>query len=105
MKIDWKVILRNKVSSTKKSSVDKDEIEYDKHADFYYTNLINSLILFSLTTEELEKLAGPVFNPMTELECKPPVKPVLDSSHVDITSPEQDQVVSCSGLVAASWNN
>lgn len=70
MKIDWKAILGNNASSTKKSSVDKDEIEYDKFATFYYTNLINSLILFSLTTEELEKLARPVFNPMTELESE-----------------------------------
>jgi len=53
-----------------KSSVDKEEIEYDKHVDFFYINLINSLILFSLTSKELEKLAGPVFNPMSELESE-----------------------------------
>jgi hypothetical protein len=70
MKINLKSIFGIKPSSTDKSSVDKDEIEYDKHVDFYYTNLINSLILFSLTSKELEKLAGPVFNPMTELESE-----------------------------------
>ncbi len=70
MKINKRKIFGSKVSATYNSSVAKDEIEYDKHADFYYTNLINSLILFSLTTGELEKLAGPVFNPMTELESE-----------------------------------
>lgn len=70
MKINLKSIFGIKPSSTDKSSVDKDEFEYDKHVDFYHTNLINSLILFSLTSTELEKLAGPVFNPITELESE-----------------------------------
>jgi len=70
MKINLKSIFSRKLTSTDNSSVDKEEIEYDKYVDFYYTNLINSLILFSLTSNELEKLAGPVFNPMTELESE-----------------------------------
>ena len=69
MKINLKSIFRNK-TSTENSSVNKEELEYDKHVAFYYTNLINSLILFSLTTEELKKMTGPVFNPMTELETE-----------------------------------
>lgn len=44
--------------------------EYDKHVDFYYRNLINCLILFSLNSDGLEKLAGPVFDPMFELESE-----------------------------------
>src|SRR5690606_11701514 len=40
------------------------------HAEFYYVNLINSLVLFSMTTKELEQLAGPAFNLMTELESE-----------------------------------
>jgi hypothetical protein len=67
MKINWKSIFGTKSQSTNKSAEKKDEIDYDKHVQFYYTNLINSIILFSLTTEDLEKLAGPVFNPMFEL--------------------------------------
>jgi len=51
-------------------SIENEEREYDKHVDFYYTNLINSIILFSLTKTELEKLAGPVFDPMFELESE-----------------------------------
>lgn len=70
MKINLKSIFAFEPTSTDKSSVDKDETEYDKHVDFYYTNLINSLILFSLTSKELEKLAGAVYNPMTELESE-----------------------------------
>ncbi len=70
MNINLKSIFGIKPTSIDKYSVDKEEIEYDKHVDFYYTNLKNSLILFSLTSKELEKLAGPVFNPMTELESE-----------------------------------
>ena len=70
MKINLKSIFGIKPTSTGKSTVDKEDIEYDKHVDFYYTNLINSIILFSLTSKELEKLAGPVFNPMSELETE-----------------------------------
>lgn len=67
---NWKNIFRNKSLSTGNSSLDKEEIDYDKHVDFYYTNLINSLILFSMTSKELDKLAGPAFNPLTELELE-----------------------------------
>lgn len=70
MKINLKLIFGIKPTSTDKLSVEKEEIEYDKHVDFYFTNLINSLILFSLTSKEMEKLSGPVFNPMTELESE-----------------------------------
>jgi hypothetical protein len=70
MKINLKSIFGIKLTSTNKSSVDKEEIEYDKYVDFYYSNLTNSIILFSLTSKELKKLAGPVFNPMTELETE-----------------------------------
>lgn len=70
MKINLKSIFGIKSSSTDKSSVDKDEFEYDKHADFYYTSLTNSIVLFSLTSKELKNLAGPVFNPLIELETE-----------------------------------
>lgn len=45
-------------------------LEYDEHAAFYYSNIINSLILFSMTTVELDKLAAPTFNPLSELESE-----------------------------------
>jgi hypothetical protein len=38
--------------------------------DFYYSNLINSLVLFAASPEYLESLAGPVFNPISELETE-----------------------------------
>ena len=70
MKINFKSIFGLKTKSTVKLSVDKDGIDYDKHVDFYYSNLINSLILFTLTTNDLEKHAGPVFNPISELDSE-----------------------------------
>ncbi|MCW2259688.1 MULTISPECIES: hypothetical protein [Sphingobacterium] len=41
--------------------------EYDKHVRFYYTNIVNSLILFTYKSRELELMASPIFDPMTEL--------------------------------------
>ncbi|MEN5058869.1 hypothetical protein [Sphingobacterium kitahiroshimense] len=41
--------------------------EYDKHVRFYYTNIVNSLILFTYKSRELALMASPFFNPMTEL--------------------------------------
>ncbi|GEM66340.1 hypothetical protein SF1_43220 [Sphingobacterium faecium NBRC 15299] len=46
----------------------KSELEYyDKHVRFYYTNIVNSLILFTYKYRELELMASPIFDPMTEL--------------------------------------
>lgn len=52
------------------SAIDIEQLEYDKHVNFYYSNLINSIILFALTLDELDKLAAPTFNPMSELETE-----------------------------------
>ena len=67
MKINWKSIFGNKVANL---SVGKELLEYDKHVEFYFTNLINSIILFSLTSEELLNLAEPWFDPIFELEAE-----------------------------------
>ncbi len=40
---------------------------YDKHVDFYYTNLINSIILFTYDTNKLDTLAPILLDPLTEL--------------------------------------
>ncbi len=50
--------------------VDEPESNYDERAEFYYINIINSLRLFSCTSEELAKLAQPLFDPMFELESE-----------------------------------
>lgn len=34
----------------------EDMLHYDEHLDFYYSNLINSLILFTYSSEELQKM-------------------------------------------------
>lgn len=44
-----------------------EDFNYDKYVDFYYSNLINSLVLLSLSARELEKLASPSFDPIDEL--------------------------------------
>lgn len=60
----------SKKSSSEVESEEFNDAYYDKYVNFYYTNLINSLILFTLTTNELENLASPVFNPIAELESE-----------------------------------
>ncbi len=41
--------------------------EYDKHINFYYANIINSLILFTYNEEQLDKMAPILIDPLTEL--------------------------------------
>lgn len=48
----------------------KNEIDYDKNVDFYWSNLINSLKLFSYSRIELESLIEPAFDPIFELESE-----------------------------------
>ena len=42
----------------------------DSGVAFYYSNLINSLVLFAASPEYLDSLAGPVFDPISELETE-----------------------------------
>jgi hypothetical protein len=41
--------------------------EYDKNVNFYYTNIINSLILYTYNVEQLYKMAPILIDPLTEL--------------------------------------
>jgi len=41
--------------------------EYDQHVDFFYTNLINALILYTYEEKELHNMAPILFDPLTEL--------------------------------------
>ena len=66
MKFNFKTIL----GLNKREQQNSVEIDYSKYVDFYYKNLINSLILFSLTAKELEKLVARSFNPIFELESE-----------------------------------
>ena len=43
------------------------ETDYDKHVDFYYTNVINSLILFTYDSVKLGEMAPVLIDPLTEL--------------------------------------
>ncbi|SMO34440.1 hypothetical protein SAMN06265171_101149 [Chryseobacterium rhizoplanae] len=42
-------------------------LEYDKHVDFYYTNIINSLILYSYNVDQLDEMAPILIDPLAEL--------------------------------------
>ena len=65
-----KSLFRIRPVSNDKIIFNKKETDYDISVEFYYSNLINSLILFTMTTKELDKLDGPLFNAMTELESE-----------------------------------
>lgn len=67
MKINLKSIFGIKHTSTDKPSVDEEEIEYDKHVDFYYTNIVNSIILYTYDSVKLDKMAPILIDPLTEL--------------------------------------
>lgn len=41
--------------------------EYDKRVKFYYTNIINSLVLFTYNSEKLDKMSPILIDPLTEL--------------------------------------
>ena len=67
MKINLKSIFGRKPTPTDKPSVDKEEIEYDKHVDFYYTNIVNSIILYTYDSAKLDEMAPILIDPLTEL--------------------------------------
>lgn len=67
MKLNLKKIFGIKKESIEKASVDKEEIEYDKYVDFYYTNIINSIILYTYDTTKLEEMTPILFDPLVEL--------------------------------------
>jgi hypothetical protein len=50
-----------------KSSNHKDEIEYDQHVDFYYANMINSIILYTYNSSKLNEMTPILVDPLTEL--------------------------------------
>lgn len=67
MKINLKSIFGKKQTSSVKLSGDKEEIDYDKHVDFYYTNIINSIILYTYHSAKLKEMAPILIDPLTEL--------------------------------------
>jgi hypothetical protein len=67
MKISLKSIFGLKPTTTDKPSADIKEIEYDKHVDFYYTNIVNSIILYTYDSAKLDEMAPILIDPLTEL--------------------------------------
>ncbi|WP_439479397.1 hypothetical protein [Chryseobacterium aquaticum] len=41
--------------------------EYDKNVNFYYTNIVNALILYTYNVEQLYEMAPILIDPLTEL--------------------------------------
>ena len=67
MKIDLKSILGIKPTASEILSGNQEELEYDKNVDFYFTNIINSIILFTYNSVQLKEMAPILIDPMTEL--------------------------------------
>jgi len=67
MKINLKSIFGIKPTSKDKLSVDKDEIEYGRQVDFYYINIINSIILYTYDSAKLDNMAPILIDPLAEL--------------------------------------
>ncbi|MCS4302014.1 hypothetical protein [Chryseobacterium sp. BIGb0232] len=57
----------NDIELTDEELLQEEMLQYDEHVDFYYTNIINSLILYTYNTEELDKMAPVLIDPLTEL--------------------------------------
>lgn len=71
MKINLKSLFQFKKKPVKESiSECMSEADFDQYVDFYYTCLINAIILFSLNVSQLEELAESAFDPLFELECE-----------------------------------
>lgn len=54
-------------SSLLNSNLKYNEIEHDKYVDFYYTNVINSIILFTYNSSQLEEMTPILIDPLNEL--------------------------------------
>lgn len=67
IKFFLKSLFGKKTTSSDKPFVENEEIEYNKHADFYYTNIVNSLILFTYESVKLKEMAPILIDTLTEL--------------------------------------
>lgn len=73
MKFNFFKSKKEKINSHQKEEEDSmgftntELAEYDKHVRFYFTNIINSLILFTYSAEQLDKMTPILIDPLTEL--------------------------------------
>lgn len=67
MKINLKSLFGKKTTSSDKSLAENEKMEYDKHSDFYCTNIVNSIILFTYDSVKLKEMAPILIDPLTEL--------------------------------------
>jgi len=66
MKVNFKSIFGIKAFSSDNSKLVKEELESD-NVNYYYTNIVNSIILYTYDTKELEKMTPILIDPLTEL--------------------------------------
>ena len=66
MKGNFKSIFGIKAFSSDNSKLVKEELESD-NVNYYYTNIVNSIILYTYDTKELEKMTPILIDPLTEL--------------------------------------
>jgi hypothetical protein len=67
MKINFESLFGRKKISSEKSSIHNGEIDYDQHAAFYYSNIVNSIILYTYDSAKLDEIALILLDPITEL--------------------------------------
>jgi len=76
MKINFGNLFKIKVEKENSENVEEindseiieiERKEHDNHVKFYYTNIINSLILHTYNTKELDKMVPVLIDPLAEL--------------------------------------
>ncbi len=67
MKVNFKSIFGIKAFSSDNSKLVKEELVSDRYINYYYTNIVNSIILYTYDTKELEKMTPILIDPLTEL--------------------------------------
>ncbi|MBB6329541.1 hypothetical protein HNP24_000491 [Chryseobacterium sediminis] len=55
------------IGFTDEELLQEEKLQYDEHVDFYYTNIINSLILCTYNADQLDGMAPILIDPLTEL--------------------------------------
>lgn len=69
----WKIYLEMKVDALRALTYQETQSKVftkEQQAEFYFSCLCNALVLFAASPDYLFSLAGPVFNPVTELESE-----------------------------------
>lgn len=55
------------IGFTEEELLQEELLRYDEHVNFYYTNIINSLILYTYNVDQLDEMAPILIDPLAEL--------------------------------------